>query len=541
MCSYIRGEISITAFKNRTSGLLLPIFSLPSNSGIGTLGKSAYDFVRFLKKSGQKYWQILPVCPPAKADSPYLSYSARAGNPYLIDVDWLVGDGWISEDEKATAGIKPAPIDEKSAKKFGSPYASAFIDYDQVKESRNKLFSILYKNFFAKLPDDYAEFCEEHDDWLQDYALFMTLLEEFKYTELHEWPDEYKYRDKQALQSYADKHEYDINYHKMLQYFFYTQWRSLQKFAHENDVKIIGDIPLYVALTSADAWVEPKIFDINEDFSVSVYSGCPPNKAHNKQSKGQIWDSPVYNWDYLKETNYKWWINRIKDALDLYDIVRLDHFKGFEKFYNISAETRDPKTGHWKKGPGFELWEAIAKELGYKKVADLPLFAEDLGIYTPELKELVDKCQFEGMKVIQYAFNETQYADQYIGDKRKDFKNKYLPQNYEKNFVAYVGTHDTNTILGYIDEALPEVLGNCQNYYEETDPHKLSKLMIEDMINSKANICILLVQDLLELAQDARINTPGTVGINWKWQLSDEEFNKLDAKKLLEMTKTSGR
>ena len=192
----------------------------------------------------------------------------------------------------------------------------------------------------------------------------------------------------------------------------------------------------------------------------------------------------------------------------------MDHFKGFEKFYNIPAETRDPKTGHWKKGPGFELWECIAKELNYKNVAELPIFAEDLGIYTPELKELVDKCQFEGMKVIQYAFNETQHADQYIGDKRKGYKNKYLPQNYEENFVAYVGTHDTNTILGYIDEALPEVLLNCQNYYEETDPHKLSKLMIDDMINSKANICILLVQDLLELAQDARINTPGTVGIN---------------------------
>ena len=519
----------------------MPIFSLPSNCGIGTMGFGAYEFIRFLKKSGQKYWQILPVCPPAKADSPYLSYSARAGNPYLIDVDWLIGDGWITKEDAKISSVKPAPIAKEDAEKFGSPLASAKIDYEQIKESRKILFGILFKNFSANIPDNYDVFCEEHKDWLHDYALFMTLLEEFNFAELHEWPDEYKYRDKRALQDFAENNIDKINYHKMLQYFFYTQWRSLQKFAHENNIKIIGDIPLYVALTSADAWVEPQIFDINKDFSVSVYSGCPPNKAHNKESKGQIWDSPVYNWDYLKKNKYSWWVNRIKSALDLYDIIRLDHFKGFEKYYNISAETRDPKTGEWKKGPGFELWQTISDQLGFDNVYDLPVFAEDLGIYTPELKELVEKCQFEGMKVIQYAFNETKNSDKYIGDARKTFKNKYLPQNYEKQFVAYVGTHDTNTILGYIDEALPEVLKNCQNFYEETDAKKLAQLMMQDLINSQANICILLVQDLLELAQDARINTPGTVDINWKWQLSDEQFKNLDADKLYEITKNSER
>lgn len=519
----------------------MPIFSLPSNSGIGTLGQCAYDFIRFLNKSGQKYWQILPICPPAKADSPYLSYSARAGNPYFIDVDWLIGDGWLTNQDAEDAGIKPAPIAYDDAKKFGSPMPSAKIDYKQVKKSREVLFEKLFDNFFKNIPQDYEDFCAEHSDWLCDYALFMTLLKEYDYKELHEWPDKYKYRDSQALDSYSVEHKKELDYHKMLQYFFYVQWRSLQKFAHENDIKIIGDIPLYVALTSADAWVEPKIFDINDDFSVSVYSGCPPNKSHNKQSKGQIWDSPVYNWDYLKKTNYKWWAKRIKSSLDLYDIIRLDHFKGFEKYYNIPASTRDPRHGEWKSGPGFEFWENISKQLGYKSVSDMPIFAEDLGIYTPELKELVDKCEFEGMKVIQYAFNETKNADQYIGDARKNFKNTYLPQNYEKNFVAYIGTHDTNTILGYIDEALPEVLVNCQNYYEETDHSKLAALMINDVYKSKANICILLIQDLLKLAQDARINTPGTVDINWKWQLTKEQFDALDAKILYKFAKDSER
>lgn len=519
----------------------MPIFSLPSNTGIGTLGENAYEFIRFLKAAGQKNWQILPICPPSKADSPYLSYSSRAGNPYLIDIDWLVGDGWLSQDEAKAAGICPASLAIDEAKRFGSKFASAKIDYKQIKKSREKLFKSLYKNFFSNLPDDYDEFCEEHSDWLQDYALFMTLLAEFNNAELYEWPDEYKYRDKDALEEYAKEHEKDLNYHKMLQYFFYTQWRSLQKFAHENDIKIIGDIPLYVALTSADAWADPKIFDINDDFSVSVYSGCPPNKAHNKQGKGQIWDSPVYNWDYLKSTNYKWWVNRLKGALDLYDIIRLDHFKGFEKYYNIDAVTRNPREGVWKKGPGFVFWESVASQLGFDKVSDMPIFAEDLGIYTPELKELVEKCEFEGMKVLQYAFNETKYADKYIGDARKTFTNKYLPKNYEEKFVAYLGTHDTNTIIGYIDEALPEVRKNFENYYEETDPYKLLKIMMDDVVNSRANICILMVQDLLELAQDARINTPGTVDINWKWQLSEEQFDHLDADKLLEMTRLSGR
>lgn len=500
------------------------------------MGKNAYDFIRFLRKSGQKYWQILPICPPAKADSPYLSYCSRAGNPNLIDIDWLLGDGWLTLEEIEQAGIIPAKTDIEGAKNAGSPLPSCKINYKQINQSRNKIFATLFNNFFKNPASDYDKFCDSHRDWLHDYALFMTLLKEFNYAELASWPDEYKYRDKAALNKYSDEHKKEIDYYKMLQYFFYTQWRSLQKFAKENDIKIIGDIPLYVALTSADAWVDPHIFQINKDFSISTYSGCPANKANRRESTGQVWDSPVYDWEYLASTNYKWWINRLRDSLDLYDIIRIDHFKGFERYYNISADDKNPANGVWKKGPGFKFWENAAEQLGFDHVSDIPVFAEDLGIYTPELKELVNSCKFEGMKVLQYAFNNTKQADLYIGDNRANNDNKYLPQNYEKPFVSYVGTHDTNTLMGYINTTKPDVITNCKNYYEETDKYKLHKKMIEDCMNSKANICILMIQDLLELAQDALINVPGTTGTNWMWELTFEQFESLKSDKLFELT-----
>lgn len=535
----------MTAFKDRKSGVLMPIFSLVTYTGIGTLG-AAFDFIKFLKDSGQQYWQILPICPPAKADSPYLSYSSRAGNPNFIDINWLIGDGWITLDEAKNAGIKPAPIDEESAKKAGSPYPSAKIDYKQVKESREKIFSILFEKFFNNPPEsfntsDYDKFCDEHSDWLHDYALFMAILIDNNYKELHEWPDDLKYRKQDALDKFANKHMDEINYHKMLQFFFYSQWREIQKWARKCNVKIIGDIPLYVALTSADAWVEPHIFQINDDFTISTYSGCPANKANRKESTGQVWDSPVYDWDYLESTNYKWWIKRLKDSLDLYDIIRIDHFKGFERYYNISAKDMNPANGTWKLGPGFEFWKSAAKQLGFENVSDIPVFAEDLGIYTPGLKELVDNCKFEGIKVLQYAFTDTKHPEKYIGEGRKDNDNKYIPKNYGKPFVSYVGTHDTTTLMGFLNTAKPEILENVHNYYELNDSKKLHSEMIEDCMKSQANVCILTIQDMLELAQDATINVPGTVGINWMWQLSPEQFSKLDSKKLYNLTEKYGR
>lgn len=515
----------------------MPIFSLPSNSGIGTLGEGAYEFIRFLKKSGQRYWQILPICPPAKADSPYLSYSARAGNPYFIDLDWLVGDGWISKDDLEEAGIKSSPVDYAASKKWNSPYASGKIDYEYVRESRAKIFSTLYKNFFSNIPDEYFHFCIENKGWLDDYALFMTLLEYHEFKELYDWEDKYKYRDTKALKEFSKKRESTLNYYKMLQFFFFTQWRSLQNYAHKNNIKIIGDIPLYVALTSADAWVDPKIFDISENFEIATFSGCPPNKANRKDSVGQIWDSPVYDWKYLKDTNYKWWIDRLKSALDLYDIIRIDHFKGFESYYNIDAKTRDSLNGIWKKGPGYEFWDIVSKKLGYSSCADLPIFAEDLGIITPPLQKLLSDCQFEGMKVLQYAFNETKHADLYLPKNKTKNKNKYLPCNYEKNYVAYIGTHDNTSLKGWMDTVREDVLQNALNYYSAKNKDELFDKMINDLLSSKAVISILTPQDLLKLGHDSMTNNPGTVGTNWKWQLTQEEFENLDDKKLLKMTK----
>lgn len=519
----------------------MPIFSLPSNSGIGTLGKGAFDFIRFLKSSGQKYWQILPICPPAKEDSPYLSFSARAGNPYFIDIDWLVGDGWLSKEEVEEAGIKHAPIDVESAKKHNSPFASGKIDYKYVKESRGKIFSSLYLNFFSNTPQDYYDFCSENDNWLEDYALFMTLLEYHDFAELHDWEDKFKYREWHALEEFANEHKNTLNYHKMLQYFFFNQWDRLKEYAHENDIKIIGDIPLYVALTSADAWVDPQIFDINDKFEIATLSGCPPNKANRKDSVGQVWDSPVYNWEYIKEHNYSWWVDRLKAALHLYDIIRIDHFKGFESYYNINAKTRDSLNGEWKKGPGYEFWETISQELGFKDSSELPIFAEDLGIITPPLQKLLEDCNFEGMKVLQYAFNNTKKAELYLPENKSKNDNKYLPQNYNAKYVAYIGTHDNTSLLGWMETVREDVLQNAFNYYQAKDKDDLFNKMINDLVSSKAVISILTPQDLLKLGHDSMINNPGTVGTNWKWQLTDEEFENLDSEKLLALTKSNER
>ena len=512
----------------------MPIFSLPSNSGIGTLGEGAYEFIRFLKKSGQKYWQILPICPPAKEDSPYLSYSSRAGNPYLIDMDWLVGDGFLTKEELAQSGVQPAKTVQED-----SWIASGKIDYKQIEESRSKVFSCLYKNFFNNVPDDFVAFCKKHKDWLDDYALFMTLLEHHNYAELPDWEDKYKYRDEAALKEFKVKHLSTFQYYQMLQYFFYTQWESLQKFAHKNDIQIIGDIPLYVSLTSSDAWVDPKIFKIDENYKASILSGVPANKTNRKDAVGQVWDSPVYDWEYLKKTNYKWWVARIGDALKLYDIIRIDHFKGFESYFNIDAKTRDTTQGVWKKGPGSHFWKSVAKQFGKENINDLPVFAEDLGVITPPLDELLKTCGFTGMSVLQYAFNNK--AEAYLPPKVETNKNRYLPQNYKVNQVAYIGTHDNHTLKGYIDNTQPEVLQNAKNYFHVEDNDELFDIMIETAQKGIANTCILTCQDLLKLGNDAKNNTPGTVGINWMWQITEKEFKLLDSEKLYKLTKDSER
>lgn len=502
----------------------MPIFSLPSDSGIGTLGRGAYDFIRFLASSGQKYWQILPICPPAKEDSPYLSYSSRAGNPYLIDIDWLVGDGWLTKDEVKASNVKPSKHIKED-----SWISSGKIDYKQIKESRSKVFSFLYKNFFNKVPNDYMDFCSRHSDWLDDYALFMTLLEYHKFAELPDWEDKYKFRDKTALKKFKESHISTFQYYQMLQYFFYTQWKSLHTFAHKNNIKIIGDIPLYVSLTSADAWVDPKIFKIDENYNASVLSGCPANKSNRKNAVGQVWDSPVYDWEYQKKTDYAWWKNRLNDAFKLYDIIRIDHFKGFESFYNIDAKTRDTVNGEWKPGPGIDFWNSCKKHFN-----ELPVFAEDLGIITPKLEKLLKDCNFDGMCVLQYGFNKK--SEEYTKENKYKSKNRYLPHNYRKNQVVYADTHDTPPLYGWLNSAPEEVISNAMSYYETNDIDELFDKMLMSIAESRANTCIYSAQDLLKLGLDAKNNTPGTVGTNWMWQLTEEEFNYLDSNKLKDMT-----
>lgn len=530
----------------------MPIFSLPNKTGIGSIGKSAFDFIDFLSDSGQAYWQILPIQPPAKANSPYLSFSASAGDPNLIDLEWLVGDGHLTQQDLENCGVTSAATDVVGANREHSPYPSGKINYDNVNSSRKKVFAILYDKFFPNPPEEYLKFIEDEKIWLNNFSLFMAIrwvlakrLEiddlEDERVALWNWPDKFKLRDLQALAEFKKNHTYEINYFKMQQYCFFMQWKTLQDYAHKKGIQIIGDIPFYVALDSCDAWSDHKIFKMNDDFSVNTFSGCPPNKSNNKDSVGQVWDSPVYDWDYLKSTNYKWWTGRLLAALNLYDIIRIDHFKGFESYYCVDAKTRNPLTGHYEDGPGMDFWNTAAKELGYNDPSEMPIFAEDLGIITPPLQKLLHDTGFHGMKILQFAFNNTRKAKQYIGPNRFKAREMYLPHNITPNKVAYVGTHDNNTLKGWIDNIHESVLKNAQNYFEEKNPNRLFDKMLMSIVNSDSNTCILSAQDLLKLGADARNNTPGTMHINWMWQMTEMEMRQLDADWLLKITKEAGR
>lgn len=527
----------MSSLKNRRSGVLMPIFSLPSKYGIGSLGKAAYKFIDFLNKAGQTYWQILPIEQTGPDNSPYLTYSSRAGNVKFIDIDLLIEDNYITKNDLDECGIKILNTPE---------YCK--INYKNITKSRDILFNKVFVKFFENPPSDYKSFCKENNSWLEDFALFMTIkkIQQEKFnniesTKIQQWPDKFKYRNEKALMELHQNYSKEVEYFKMLQYFFFKQWNMLKEYAHKQGVKIIGDIAYYVSVDSSDAWTNPHIFKIDKDFTFKTYSGCPPNKSNNKKSKGQVWGSPVYDWEYLKSSNYNWWISRLRDALNLYDVIRIDHFKGFESYYCIDGKTMDPKTGVYKPGPGLGFWKIAANELNFKNISDMPIFVEDLGLINQNLKKLIADTGFYGIKVLQFAFNKTNHPEIYKGQNRLKSSEMYLPHNYPTSSIAYVGTHDNDTLMGWINTIDKDILQNAKNYFEENDIHKLFDKMLLSVINSKSNICILCVQDLLKLNTEGRINVPGTIENNWTWQLSKNQFNILDPKKLYDLTKKANR
>ena len=488
----------MNTLNTRSSGVLMHITSLPGNTGIGTLGKAAYDFVDKLANSSQSYWQILPIGPTGYGDSPYQSFSTFAGNPYFIDFDTLVNEGYLesSDFENIDWGDNPARV-----------------DFAKVYKGRKEVFSILYENVKKKgMPDGYYDFCLENEYWLDDYALFMSIKDAHGGDSFSNWESDIKSGKAEAIKFWTLKCEDKIVYYKMLQYFFFEQWHKLKSYANSTGIKIIGDLPIYISADSCDVWSSPKQFCLDDDFNPIEVAGCPPDAF---SAMGQLWGNPVYNWDYMKKSDYKWWKNRLAVSFKNYDVVRIDHFRGFEAYYCIPFGAPDASNGVWRKGPGTDFFTSLKKDFG-----DVPIIAEDLGFLTDGVRQMLKDVGFPGMKVLQFAFD------------TRDSAGGYLPHQYIKNSVVYTGTHDNNTIEGWKEDARKQDIEFALEYLRIKSTAQMREELMITALESVSNTCILTMQDLIGLGSSARMNIPSSVGTNWQWralesQLKDESFKFL--------------
>lgn len=489
----------------RTSGVLMPISSLPSPYGIGTMGKQAKKFVDFLEKAGQKYWQILPICPTSYGDSPYQSFSSFAGNPYFIDLEYLCKDKLLTK---------------KECESFDWGGSEKYIDYGIMYISRYKLLKKAYARFVKNIPDDYAQFCKTEAEWLDEYALFMALKDANDGVAWFEWDENLKTRKPEAIEAAKKEYGDDIEFYKMLQYLFFKQWRQLKAYANSKNIEIIGDVPIYVAGDSADVWANPKQFYLDEELNPIEVAGCPPDAF---SADGQLWGNPLFRWDVMKKDGYTWWTKRISAMADLYDIIRIDHFRGFDSYYAIPAEDDTAKNGEWKEGPGMDLFKVLEKKLG-----KLPIIVEDLGFLTPSVIKLLKDSGFPGMKVVQFAFDSREDSD-------------YLPHNYPKNCVVYTGTHDNDTVMGWMKTAPKSAVKFAKEYLNLTKEEGYNWGMMRAAWSSVADMAIVPMQDILGLGSESRINTPSTIGENWKWRATADQIDNSIAKKLRKCMKMYAR
>ena len=491
----------------RASGILMPIFSLPSRYGIGSFSKSAYQFVDMLKKAGQKYWQILPLCPTSYGDSPYQSFSTYAGNPYFIDLDQLIEEKLLTRKECQACDFGDDPQD---------------IDYGKLYENRFKLLRKAYERANVGEDQEFEAYRRENAWWLDDYALFMAVKDQFDGVAWNEWAEDIRLRWSNAMDYYRRELYYEIEFYSYLQFVFMKQWKKLKNYANINGIEIIGDIPIYVAFDSADAWANPELFQFYAENLPTAVAGCPPDGF---SADGQLWGNPLYRWDYHRETGFDWWIRRIAYCSELYDVVRIDHFRGFDEYYSIPYGDTTARNGHWEKGPGIALFEAAKNRLG-----ELNIIAEDLGYITDSVKKLVADSGFPGMKVLEFAFDSREKSD-------------YLPYTYEKNSVVYTGTHDNETIAGWYAGLDKSDLKMCTDYMNidripgkeyHWDFIRLAMLSVSDL-------CVIPIQDYLGLDNRARINHPSTLGTNWRWRLAKDQLSASLLKEIREMTRISGR
>lgn len=489
----------------RKSGILLHISSLPSRFGIGRMGKAAYNFVDFLHKSETAYWQILPLSPTSYGDSPYQSFSVYAGNPYFIDFAELEELGLLEHEDYASV------LWQRSGET---------IDYELLYRSNITVLRRAFARFQEKPLRGYSAYKKTNSFWLPDYALFMALKAEHDGKPWYEWETPLAMREKTAVEEAKKRLADEIELYSFIQFLFARQWQALKKYANSNQVEIIGDMPIYVAYDSADVWVSPELFALDKEKKPVEVAGCPPDPF---SPTGQLWGNPLYDWEYHKKTNYAWWISRLKHAAALYDVVRIDHFRGFESYYTIPYGNEDATVGKWRKGPNKQLFLAAKQELG-----DLRIIAEDLGFITPAVRKMLAALGYPGMKVLQFGFD-------------SDPANEHLPHNFTTpSCVCYTGTHDNETLLGWLDAAGKKTVRYAKQYLR-CKKTQIPDAMVAACWGSIAELAVAQMQDFLHEAKDGRMNTPSTLGGNWQYRTNTTDFTPALAKEIRRLNRTYGR
>ncbi len=506
----------------RKSGILLHPTSLPGADGIGEIGSEAYSFVDFLEESGQTLWQVLPLGPTGYGDSPYASFSTHAGNPMVISLQTLKENGLLEEKD----------FSEKPS------FCQSKIDFGVLLPWKKRILMVAADRFLndKKMFDKYKQFCRDESSWLEDYSLFMALKSFFDNKAAMDkidgamwsnyWDKDIALRESQALIKWKKLLNKEIEKEKVLQYFFFDQWLKLKKYANEKKISIVGDIPIFVASDSCDVWANREFFLLDPSGNPLSVAGVPPDYF---SKTGQLWGNPLYNWDKMEKNNFKWWLDRIKCTLRMVDIVRVDHFRGFEAFWKVPSLSKTAIDGEWIKAPGKKLFLEIEKELG-----SIPILAEDLGLITEEVEKLRDFFNFPGMRILQFAFDSEE------GDTGLNSDNIFLPHNYVKNSVVYTGTHDNATIKGWLANCNKEELQYLKNYcgYNGED---FVWLFIRMALGSVSAYSIIPMQDYLGLGDEARMNIPSTLGGNWVWRMEKGDCSKELSKRLFEITKLYGR
>ena len=482
----------------RASGILLPVSSLPSKYGIGCFSEEAYEFVDQLARAGQKYWQILPLGPTGYGDSPYQSFSTFAGNPYFIDLEAFVKEGYLDKSDCEDCD-------------WGT--IESYVDYEKIYNSRFRLLRKAFENYDCETDQEYRKFVKENAAWLEDYSLYMAIKDSLNGISWIEWPTELKNREKATLAEEREKLAKVVGFYCFQQFCFFKQWTALKAYANAKGVEMIGDIPIYVAFDSADAWAQPELFQFDKENIPIGVAGCPPDAF---SATGQLWGNPLYDWEYHKKTGYAWWTRRMANCMKLYDVVRIDHFRGFDEYYSIPYGDKTAEFGHWEKGPDRAFINAIHETLGQGGI-----IAEDLGYLTPEVKTMLAASGYPGMKIMQFAFDSREPGN-------------YLPCTYPHNSVVYTGTHDNVTTEGWRQSASPEDVHYACRYLRCL-PEDLTEAMICACLASVSDMAIIPMADWLHLGAEARINTPSTQGANWQWRL-DTPLTSLLAEHIADLT-----